>query len=219
MAGWTDRQITALVEQWGEKSAALIGKDIGKPRCAVIGKAHRMGLKQLAPTRARKQRRNGWTDAEVKVLRRDYGAKSAQEIGQALGRKAANVRSKARDLGLSSPRRGRPTLVAKTEARALVKSGRRPNAQAAQTRHNMKRDGVTGGCGDITPGFQAPAPRACQWLYGEPTERDFCGAPAKPGSSYCDEHHARCYVAPALRQTSKSENPKKHGRLSLAIPT
>lgn len=33
----------------------------------------------------------------------------------------------------------------------------------------------------------------CQWVEGEPKERDFCGKPVKPGSSYCEHHHARCY--------------------------
>ena len=33
----------------------------------------------------------------------------------------------------------------------------------------------------------------CQWLDGEPKERNFCGAKAQPGSSYCPGHHRRCY--------------------------
>lgn len=37
----------------------------------------------------------------------------------------------------------------------------------------------------------------CQWLEGEARDRNFCGAVVKSGSSYCPDHHARCYKAPA----------------------
>lgn len=36
-------------------------------------------------------------------------------------------------------------------------------------------------------------PATCQWIEGEPRERNFCGKPAKAGSSYCEEHHKRCW--------------------------
>lgn len=50
----------------------------------------------------------------------------------------------------------------------------------------------------IRPGFNAgpggPA-RYCRWIEGEPTRwAEWCGKKVKRGSSYCPEHHARCYV-------------------------
>lgn len=42
--------------------------------------------------------------------------------------------------------------------------------------------------------------QTCQWIESDP--QDFiarhmdvpmCGKPTRPGSPYCDEHHARCY--------------------------
>lgn len=96
-----------------------------------------------------------------------------------------------------------------------------PHQRAALIRHQAGSNGKkkTGHSGSITPGFQAPTPRSCQWLEGEAKHRNFCGAPAKPGSSYCHAHHARCWIKPIDRRTSKSKDPKKRGRLSLAIPT
>jgi len=34
----------------------------------------------------------------------------------------------------------------------------------------------------------------CQYLTGEPKQRNFCGKAVKPGSSYCSEHHKACYI-------------------------
>ena len=36
--------------------------------------------------------------------------------------------------------------------------------------------------------------QTCQWLEGEPKARNFCGDPVQPGSPYCPDHHAWCYV-------------------------
>lgn len=41
--------------------------------------------------------------------------------------------------------------------------------------------------------------RTCQFPFGDPRSEAFrfCGRkPVKPGSSYCEEHHARCYRKP-----------------------
>lgn len=37
-------------------------------------------------------------------------------------------------------------------------------------------------------------PKTCQWIHGDPRDRDFCGKPTLPGSSYCREHYERCYI-------------------------
>lgn len=43
--------------------------------------------------------------------------------------------------------------------------------------------------------LKAGAPfTTCQWLEGEPKERNFCGDPSVPGKSYCARHAARCFL-------------------------
>ncbi len=37
-------------------------------------------------------------------------------------------------------------------------------------------------------------PPGCQWLEGDPRDRNFCNLPVKEDSSYCEEHHKRCYT-------------------------
>ena len=51
----------------------------------------------------------------------------------------------------------------------------------------------------IEPGFEAPGPRTCQYIAGEPSADDSCkcSLPAVPGGSYCVLHQAVCYVPPA----------------------
>ena len=46
--------------------------------------------------------------------------------------------------------------------------------------------------------------RACQHIAGEPAGAAtlFCGAPAKPGSSYCAAHHALCWIIPPWREAA-----------------
>lgn len=45
---------------------------------------------------------------------------------------------------------------------------------------------------DINP----QEPVGCLWIEGDPMEPDwrYCQQPKKEGSSFCPEHHARCYV-------------------------
>ena len=46
----------------------------------------------------------------------------------------------------------------------------------------------------ISPLKGGPEPfRICQFLYGEPYKRDFCGEPVVKGS-YCPEHYELCHT-------------------------
>ena len=56
----------------------------------------------------------------------------------------------------------------------------------------IKRPGF-GRYPSLSPLAETRPPATCQWIEGEPRERAFCGAPVKPGSSYCEEHHALCW--------------------------
>lgn len=42
--------------------------------------------------------------------------------------------------------------------------------------------------------------RGCRFIEGDPRHDGFCNAPAKPGSSYCEAHHARCYRRPRPKE-------------------
>lgn len=48
----------------------------------------------------------------------------------------------------------------------------------------------------IQPGFEEPPPGRCQFIAGRPGPDDACkcGRPTRPGSSFCQPHHARCWT-------------------------
>lgn len=146
-----------------------------------------------------------WTAAKIEILRREWAAgMSGPLIAERLGISRSAVIGKAKRLGLARRRPGRPRNAAKPAkpkpqplrpvlacSQPRVRKRRRPAGALPNT--------VLG----INPGFQAPAPRTCQWIEGEPRDREFCGEPARAGSSYCEAHHRRCWLPPATRQADR----------------
>ena len=76
-----------------------------------------------------------------------------------------------------------------------------------------------------TPEERARFPeRHCLFIPGEPRGADtiFCIKPAKEDSSYCDEHHARCYAIynPAEVRKARASfrrTQKRPGRLAALL--
>lgn len=63
--------------------------------------------------------------------------------------------------------------------------------------------------------------RTCLYVVGEVKRfagADLCGEPVRPGSSYCHEHHARCFVGGSREKIERDTPPdyriKKHGEPS-----
>ena len=47
----------------------------------------------------------------------------------------------------------------------------------------------------------------CRWIEDDPlADRPYCGAPSKPGSSYCEEHHGRAYSKRKLKPITIPKN-------------
>jgi DNA-binding MarR family transcriptional regulator len=51
-----------------------------------------------------------------------------------------------------------------------------------------------GSPGDTRLPDAGPMPKACQWIEGEPRQRQFCGTDAVPGRPWCDGHLARVFA-------------------------
>ena len=224
---WTDERIEQLRSMWEKGlTASQIADELGGvSRNAVIGKAHRLGLKSRpSPVKATEK-----------------AAKPAKPAAPAAPRPAP-VAAAPRPAAPAAPR---PAPVAsrpepKPEADAAQGEGTDPAPKADAPRIVSIGPGgfIRQGPGDQ----QAPIPpapprrlvpakpspeiadktslldlndRICRWPMGHPGEPDFhfCGQAVNPGFPYCVEHCGRAYQAQLPRGTRRPPPPPPFGGL------
>ena len=220
---WTDERIESLRTMWEKGlTASQIADELGGvSRNAVIGKAHRLGLKSRpSPVKATEK-----------------AAKPVKAAAPAAPRPAAPVAA-------PRPIAPRPVAAAKPEPKPLADA---PEAEAPSGEAPPKADTpriVSIGPGGFIrqgPGDQQapipPAPprrlvpakpspeiadkttlldlndRICRWPMGHPGEPDFhfCGEAVNPGFPYCVEHCGRAYQAQLPRGTRRPPPPPPFG--------
>jgi GcrA cell cycle regulator len=223
---WTDERIESLRTMWEKGlTASQIADELGGvSRNAVIGKAHRLGLKS----------RPSPVKATEKV------AKPAKAPAPAAPRPAAPAAAPR----AAAPAAPRPVAPLRPEPKPPVDA---PEADAASGDAPPKADTpriVSIGPGGFIrqgPGDQQapipPAPprrlvpakpspeiadkttlldlndRICRWPMGHPGEPDFhfCGEAVNPGFPYCVEHCGRAYQAQLPRGTRRPPPPPPFG--------
>lgn len=183
---WPDAAIQVLAEKWCDEgeAASVIGRMItvrfGEliTKNGVIGKANRMGFKRGEPLpkgalkaitvlRARNPRT---TDAQVRALLDDL-----RERGRAKRSRRARP-PKARAAPIHVPQG--PPIPIGTELADKVP------------------DLLPMSKGDHRHFWEMPR-NGCRYSVGHQNGfHVFCGKPSAPGSSFCQEHHARCWDAP-----------------------
>jgi GcrA cell cycle regulator len=216
---WTDQRIDQLKALWDKGlTASQIADELGGvSRNAVIGKAHRLGLKS-----------------------RPSPVKSNDADKKAAPKKAAPAPAKAP--AAAAPARPRPSAPP-AETIAPVRADD-DTAEAPATRASVMPRIVSIGPGGFMrqgPGDQQapipPAPprrlvpakpspemadktslldlneRICRWPLGHPGEADFhfCGVPVNPGFPYCVEHCGRAYQAQLPRGVRRPPPPMPFG--------
>ena len=222
---WTDERIATLTKMWeGGATASQIADELGGvSRNAVIGKAHRLGLKaRPSPVKA--------NEPKPAPRPKEPEAKSPPAVS------ATRAAPKA-------PER-------EVEAREEAESGDE-TAAAAETPNqplpnpvpDMPRVVSVGPGGFLRQGpgdQQAPIPpapprrlvparpsadiadktslldlhdRVCRWPMGHPGEPDFhfCGEKVNPGFPYCVEHCGRAYQAQLPRGARRPPPPLPYG--------
>ena len=218
---WTDQRIDQLKALWDKGlTASQIADELGGvSRNAVIGKAHRLGLKSRpSPVKA--------NDADKK----------------AAPKKAAAPAAPARaPVAAAAPIRPRPTAPV-AEPVAPVRADD-DAVEAPVARSSMPRIVSIGPGGFMRQGpgdQQAPIPpapprrlvpakpsaemanktslldlneRICRWPLGHPGEADFhfCGVAVNPGFPYCVEHCGRAYQAQLPRGVRRPPPPMPFG--------
>lgn len=234
---WTDERIATLKKMWesGATASQIADELGGVSRNAVIGKAHRLGLKSRpSPVKANDKK---------KPAPKKPAAKPAQAKKEAEPAKPA---PKAKSKPAPDGERASEVPADKAATTAEPASGNEAEANApdaAQEQQNLPKIVSVGPGGFLRQGpgdQQAPIPPApprrlvpakpspeiadktslldlsdkvCRWPMGHPGEPDFhfCGEPVNPGFPYCVEHCGRAYQAQLPRGSRKPPPPLPFG--------
>jgi len=222
---WTEDRIAKLTKMWeGGSTASQIAEELGGvSRNAVIGKAHRLGLKARP--------------SPVKSGDKKGGKKKAAASKPAASPPAAKAKAK--------PPAPKPAPAKQAEAKETKSTAPvPPNSQPLPNRQDGLPKIVSYGPGGFLrqgPGDQQPpippAPprrlvpakpspeiadktslldlndRVCRWPMGHPGEADFhfCGEKVNPGFPYCVEHCGRAYQAQLPRGARRPPPPLPFG--------
>ena len=154
-----------------------------------------------------------WTETRLAELRyRWERGEVASDIGNALGTTKGAILGKARRLLLPSRKyRKKP----RTGIRAKINPQRtkpKPKPERLERSYMQERNGYRAKPRPMTGAVHF---LTCQYIEGNPTPDDpcghndscKCGALVIEGHSYCEDHHALCYVAPVRERAEPMEDP------------
>ncbi|MBD2841200.1 GcrA family cell cycle regulator [Erythrobacter rubeus] len=226
---WTDERIATLKKMWeGGSTASQIAEELGGvSRNAVIGKAHRLGLKSRP--------------SPVKANEKKKAAKKAASKTSANTKKASAAKAPAaKPASRPAPS---PAASTSTKADAPAKNDGSPSQPVPNPTPELPKIVSVGpggflrqGPGDQQPPIPPAPPRrlvpakpspeiadktslldlsdkVCRWPMGHPGEPDFhfCGEAVNPGFPYCVEHCGRAYQAQLPRGARRPPPPLPFG--------
>ena len=220
---WTDERIEQLRSMWEKGlTASQIADELGGvSRNAVIGKAHRLGLKSRpSPVKA--------TDKPAKPAKAPAAPKPAapapapRAAAPAAPRPAAPAAPKSEPKpAAAAPAAGGDTPP-KSDAPRIVSIG--PGGFIRQGPGDQQAPIPPAPPRRLVPAKPSPEiadktslldlnDRICRWPMGHPGEPDFhfCGQAVNPGFPYCVEHCGRAYQAQLPRGTRRPPPPPPFG--------
>ena len=218
---WTDERIATLTKMWeGGATASQIAEHLGGvSRNAVIGKAHRLGLK-----------------SRPSPVKPNEGSVAKAKPAAAPPKKPAKPTTPATARPLSETKPTTPSAAPQSR-QADAQSQPLPSPKASPRIVSVGPGGfLRQGPGDQQPPIP-PAPprrlvpakpspeianktslldlndRVCRWPVGHPGEPDFhfCGEKVNPGFPYCVEHCGRAYQAQLPRGVRRPPPPLPFG--------
>lgn len=237
---WTDERIATLTKMWeGGATASQIAEELGGvSRNAVIGKAHRLGLKaRPSPVKSNDQPKKPKAAAPtVKKAAPPPAAEPA--ISKVPAARAAAPAPEPVAAPKPSAREQRDEDDFSAAATQAAPSQPLPNS--ASNRPKIVSVGPGGFLRQGPGDQQAPIPPApprrlvpakpsaeiadktslldlsdkvCRWPMGHPGEPDFhfCGEKVNPGYPYCVEHCGRAYQAQLPRGARRPPPPLPYG--------
>ena len=222
---WTDERIEKLTKMWeGGATASQIADELGGvSRNAVIGKAHRLGLKaRPSPVKANEKpakrvsgsAKKAKPAAEKKAPSPPMQEKRSEAAPAASHRNAPPAAASAStDSGQPAPQQPQPRIVSVGPG-GFLRQG--PGDQQAPIPPAPPRR--------LVPAKPSPEissktslldlnDRICRWPIGHPGEPDFhfCGEKVNPGFPYCVEHCGRAYQAQLPRGARRTPPPLPFG--------
>lgn len=185
----TDDQVAQIERMWRDGSTApQIGDAVGRSKSTVDSVIDRLQIRRrLVP-------REPFTDEEIAAVARMWAdGKTSTQIAAALGRTKNAVCGRIHRMKLPARHGGRINSrlaghvpqeepLMRDDLPILLQLPRRSNRA-----YLFRLTGDT-----------AWQPKECQFINGDPRERDFCGDPVAPGSPYCPKHHSVCHKRDAV---------------------
>ena len=213
---WTDERIEKLTKMWeGGATASQIAEELGGvSRNAVIGKAHRLGLK-ARPSPVKPNEKEAAAPAP-KAAKAEAPPRPAPAARQAAPARAATAAPSAAPAGGTTP------APAPTPGPRIVSVGpggflrQGPGDQQAPIPPAPPRRLVPAKpSAEMTEktSLLELNDRICRWPMGHPGEADFhfCGEKVNPGFPYCVPHCGRAYQAQLPRGHRRPPPPLPFG--------
>lgn len=222
---WTEERIATLTKMWeGGATASQIADELGGvSRNAVIGKAHRLGLKSRpSPVKANEEGAEKAPakkkDAKPPKLRE----KPAAERPAAKPAPVAPVATKPLKPAAANPVPSQPVPNATGDMPKIVSVG--PGGFLRQGPGDQQAPIPPAPPRRLVPAKPSPeiadktslldlSDKVCRWPMGHPGEPDFhfCGEKVNPGFPYCVEHCGRAYQAQLPRGARRPPPPLPFG--------
>ncbi len=219
---WTDERIATLKKMWeGGSTASQIAEELGGvSRNAVIGKAHRLGLKSRpSPVKAAEKKKAAPKPkpapkpAPKKVAPRAAAPAPAPAPAQPAAKPAMKPDAAIPSQPLPDKRPDLPKIVSVGPG-GFLRQGpgdQQPPIPPAPPRRLVPAK-PDPSIADKTSLLDL-SDKVCRWPMGHPGEPDFhfCGEAVNPGFPYCVEHCGRAYQAQLPRGARRPPPPLPFG--------
>lgn len=226
---WTDERIGILKKMWeGGSTASQIAEELGGvSRNAVIGKAHRLGLKSRpSPVKANDKKVDTKKPAAKPAIKKAPPKPAARPVpprtqaAKHPPRPVPPVASHATPEGKDIPSQPMPNLS--TNLPKIVSVG--PGGFLRQGPGDQQPPIPPAPPRRLVPAKPSPeiadktslldlSDKVCRWPMGHPGEPDFhfCGVDVNPGFPYCVEHCGRAFQAQLPRGSRRPPPPLPFG--------